>query len=276
MLVPLNFFYINEYELVSYRYFITLLTTAPLLAYLKIGYKIDLKNLALAVIVGIILAVYTALFFIGTSIGDISFGGAIITTFMPIIAFVIMMLFNKKKPNKSDWKVLFIGLLGVMIMMEFWHFDLEKIFTTATIFFLSAAFVWALMFVMTSKTKNIHPIIFSFYAYITCLLFNSLIFYQDINIDALFSMDLFFWFNIIFISVASTTFATTMYFFGVQRLGNNSIIFTFLVPFFTIILGIIIFQEQLKISTLIGVIIITIALIIMKNIKINNFLKLNK
>jgi len=66
LLVSLNFFYINEYELVSYRYFITLLTTAPLLAYLKIGYKIDLKNLALAIIiiVGIILAIYTALFFL--------------------------------------------------------------------------------------------------------------------------------------------------------------------------------------------------------------------
>lgn len=265
--------YINEYEAISYRYFIAILTTLPLLYYFKNSIKINLKSLVLATINGVLLALYTAFFFLGTSIGDIGIGGSIITTCMPLIAFSLMMLFSIKKPSKEEWKILFIGLLGLLIILEFWLFDLDQIFTKATIFFLLAAFFWALMFITTSKSANIHPIIFSLYTYLACTISTSLLFYNKLDISVLFNGDLLFWVNMILMSVLGTTFATTIYFMAVQRFANNAIVFTFLVPFFTIVLGILLFQEELRLSTIIGVIIISIAIIIMKGIKVNDYFK---
>jgi len=262
--------YINEHELVTYRYFISSLTMLPVLLYLKISFKIDFRNLVIATITGILLVVYTKLFFIGTKIGTASFGGAFITTLMPIIAFVLVLIFSKRKPLGKDWLALFIGAVGVSIMLEVWQFDLDEIFSTATVLFLWAAFSWALMSIATSKSVNVNPVLLSFYVFFVATLFNSAFFFENVS-GSIFKMDATFWVNMLLMSIASTTFAGTVYITGMQRWGSKATVYTFLVPFFVIVLGAVILGEALQLSTIIGAILTVIALALINNISFKDF-----
>lgn len=261
--------YINEHELVTYRYLITTLTTLPVLMYLNISYKIDMRNLAIATITAILLVAYTKLFFIGTKIGTASFGGALITTLMPIIAFVIVLIFSKKKPVSKDWLALLIGAIGVSTMLEVWQFDLGEIFSTATVFFLWAATSWALMSVVTAQSKSVSPILLSFYIYLIATLFNTIFFYENVN-GSVFDMDSTFWLNILLMSIASTTFAATVYVAGMQRWGSKCTVFTFLVPFFVIILGAVFLGETIQLSTILGAMLTISALMLINNISLKS------
>jgi len=262
--------YINEHELVTYRYFISSLTMLPVLLYLKISFKIDFRNLVIAIITGILLVVYTKLFFIGTKIGTASFGGAFITTLMPIIAFVLVLIFSKRKPLGKDWLALFIGAVGVSIMLEVWQFDLDEIFSTATVLFLWAAFSWALMSIATSKSVNVNPVLLSFYVFFVATLFNSAFFFENVS-GSIFKMDATFWVNMLLMSIASTTFAGTVYITGMQRWGSKATVYTFLVPFFVIVLGAVILGEALQLSTIIGAILTVSALALINNISFKDF-----
>jgi len=261
--------YINEHELVTYRYLITTSTTLPVLMYLNISYKIDLRNLAIAAITAILLVAYTKLFFLGTKIGTASFGGALITTLMPIIAFVIVLIFSKKKPIAKDWLALFIGAIGVSTMLEVWQFDLDEIFSTATVFFLWAATSWALMSVATAQSKSVSPILLSFYIYLIATLFNTVFFYENVS-GSVFNMDAIFWVNILLMSIASTTFAATVYVAGMQRWGSKCTVFTFLVPFFVIILGAVFLGEAIQLSTIFGAMLTVSALMLINNISLKS------
>jgi len=262
--------YINEHELVTYRYLITTLTTLPVLMFLNISYKIDMRNLAIAAITAILLVAYTKLFFLGTKIGTASLGGALITTLMPIIAFVIVLVFSKKKPIAKDWLALFIGAIGVSTMLEVWQFDLDEIFSTATVFFLWAATSWALMSIATSQSKRVSPILLSFYIYLIATLFNTVFFYENVN-GSVFDMDGTFWLNMLLMSIASTTFAATVYVAGMQRWGSKCTVFTFLVPFFVIVLSATFLGESIQVSTVVGALLTVAALVLINNIKLEDF-----
>lgn len=262
--------YIDEHELVTYRYLITTLTMLPVLMVMKISYKIDIKNLAIAFICAVLLVAYTKLFFLGTKIGTASFGGAFITTLMPIIVFVIMLIFSQKKPIAKDWLALFIGAVGVSTMLEVWQFDLDEIFNVATVLFLWAAASWALMSIATARSKNVSPLLLSFYIYLVATIFNTIFFYENVSGNVL-SMDWVFWLNMMLMAIGSTTFAATVYVAGLQRLGSKCTVYTFLVPFFVIILGAIFLGEAIQLSTVLGAILTICALMLINNVSLKYF-----
>ena len=83
------------------------------------------------------------------------------------------------------------------------------------------------------------------------------------------SFDWIFWANILCVAVVSTTFPTSIYFIGIEKLGTNEVSsFIFLVPFFAIILSVIFLKEHISYSIILGTIMTLIAVKILNNIKI--------
>ncbi|WP_347423287.1 DMT family transporter [Candidatus Thioglobus sp.] len=264
--------YITEHELVTYRYALTVLTMLPIFYWLKLSFKIELKNLVLAIVIGVLLIFYTKLFFLGTKYGTAGLAGALVTTLMPIIVYVLMLLSRQKKPRTKDWLALVLGVAGVFTMIKVWTFELDQIFNVSNVYLLWAALCWALMSIATSYTKSIHPVVLSFYVYLFATLIDWLVFFNPSS-GSIFNMDQTFWLGFVFLAVGSTTFATTMYFLGVQKLGSNKgSVFTFLVPFFAIGLSAILLGELLQLTTLIGVVMTIVSLITLNNINFS-FLK---
>ena len=254
--------YINYSELIFYRYVITTITMIPVLYYMKLSFKISLKNLFLSFLASLMLVIYTVFFYLGTKYGSSGLGGALVTTSIPIVTFVLLVLFFNKKVFKKDLFALFLGAIGVLTILNIWQLSYDEIFNSTNLFFMLCALTWGLLTVINTKSDNIHPMVFSFYIYLISI-FISYIF-GDFTSGNIMNFDGIFWLNMIFISVVSTTFATSIYFVGIKHIGTSKAsAFVFLVPFFAIFLSYIFLDEQIYLTTIIGTILTITAIYIL-------------
>lgn len=260
--------YINEYEMIFLRNLFTLITLAPVLIITKKYFYINRHSLLLALLASIIMIVYLKCYFLGTMHGTASLGGALVTTLIPINTFLIMALFYGKKILRRDIFALILGAIGVLTMLNIWSFSYEEVFSIQNMYFLGASILWPALTITSSKITKTSPLVFIFYMYIISTILVS-VFFVDFELVNYEAFDSIFWINILVLSIISTTFATSVYFIGVEKLGTNEVSsFIFLVPFFAIIFSIIFLEEKVHITTIIGVILTIIAVKILNNITI--------
>jgi len=266
--------YINEFEMVFFRFSITAITMIPIIVYLKKSFKIDLKSFILVVITSIIFIAYMKYFFLGTKLGTASLGGAFVTTLIPINTFLILALLKVKKIAKKDFFALALGGIGVLTMLNIWNVELKQILVIQNLYFILAAILWPIITILSSKSVNISPIVFTFYLYVVTTLIDA-VFFVDFKNISFESFDTIFWINIFILTIAASTFANTVYFLGIEKLGASEVsTFIFLVPFAAIVLSAIFLEEDIGISIIIGTILTLIAVKILNDIKI--FKKIKK
>ncbi|PHO09163.1 EamA family transporter [Malaciobacter canalis] len=260
--------YINEYEMIFFRNAFTLITLAPVLVFARKYFYINKKSLLLCIITSIVMIAYMKCYFLGTKYGTASLGGALVTTLIPINTFLFMAIFYKKRVLKKDIFALILGGIGVLTMLHVWTFNAAQIFTTENMYFLMASILWPILTIISSKSTKTSPMVFTFYMYLIMTILVSIFFvdFKNINYEG---FDYIFWINLFIVSVISTTFATTVYFLGIEKLGANEVsTFIFLVPFFAILFSAIFLKEHISLSIIIGTIMTLFAVKILNNIKI--------
>lgn len=260
--------YINEFEMILFRFSITTLTMVPIILYLKKSFRIDIRTLFLVTLTSIVMLGYMKYFFLGTKLGTASLGGAFVTTLIPIITFIFMVLLGQKKLRVKDSFALALGAIGVLTILNVWNTSLEQVLLTQNLYFVLAAFLWALLTILSSKNTTVSPIVFTFYMYIITSVI-TVVFFIDFSTIAYENFDGIFWINIIAITLLSTTYASTIYFLGIEKLGAGEVSsFTFLVPFFAIVLAELFLDETIDASVIVGTILALIAVKILNNIKL--------
>ena len=238
--------YINEYEMIFFRNIFTVITLFPVLLFTKKSFHINLKSFILVLVASVVMIAYMKCFFLGTKFGTASLGGALVTTMIPINTFIIMALFFGKKIEKKDIFALILGALGVFTMLNIWSFSHEEIFSQKNIYFVLASILWPILTIVSSKATKISPMVFTFYMYVITTIM-VMVFFVDVPNINYKEFDWIFWLNVLSISVISTTFATTLYFVGIEKLGTNEVSsFIFLVPLFAIILSVIFLKENIS------------------------------
>jgi drug/metabolite transporter (DMT)-like permease len=260
--------YINEYEMMFLRNSLTLITLAPILIVMRKYFYINKKSLLLAFAASLVMIVYLKFYFLGVKFGTASLGGALVTTLVPINTFILMALFFGRKLQKKDIFALIIGGIGVLTMLNAWTFSIEQIFTLHNSYFLIASILWPIFTIISSKSTKTSPLVFSFYMYLFMTILVSIFFVNPLEIKYS-SFDSIFWINIFVLAIIATTFSTSIYFIGIEKLGTNEVSsFIFLVPFFAIILSVIFLKEHISYSIILGTILTLIAVKILNNIKI--------
>jgi drug/metabolite transporter (DMT)-like permease len=260
--------YINEYEMMFLRNSLTLITLAPILIVMRKYFYINKKSLLLAFAASLVMIVYLKFYFLGVKFGTASLGGALVTTLVPINTFILMALFFGRKLQKKDIFALIIGGIGVLTMLNAWTFSIEQIFTLHNSYFLIASILWPIFTIISSKSTKTSPLVFSFYMYLFMTILVSIFFVNPLEIKYS-SFDSIFWINIFVLAIIATTFSTSIYFIGIEKLGTNEVSsFIFLVPFFAIILSVIFLKEHISYSIIIGTIMTLIAVKILNNIQI--------
>jgi len=170
-----------------------------------------------------------------------------------------------------DFKALFalgVGAIGVLTMLNVWSLDTDSIFVIHNLYFLLASILWPIVTILSAKSTNISPIVFTFYLYIVTVLLD-LLFFVDVTAIHLLEFDYTFWINLASLVLLSSTFANTVYFVGVERLGASAVSsFIFIVPFAAIGLSIIFLGETISPSIIIGAIMTLFAVKIINGIKI--------
>jgi drug/metabolite transporter (DMT)-like permease len=179
-----------------------------------------------------------------------------------------MALFFGKKLEKKDIFALILGMFGVLTILNIWTFSFEEIFTEHNLYFLAASILWPIFTIISSKSTKTSPLVFSFYMYVFMTILLLIFFVEPVKMNYA-SFDWIFWANILCVAVVSTTFATSIYFIGIEKLGTNEVSsFIFLVPFFAISLSVIFLKEHISYSIIFGTIMTLIAVKILNNIQI--------
>lgn len=260
--------YISAFEMIFLRFGITAITMIPIIVWLKHSFKIDLKSFGLVVLAALALIFYNKYYYLGTKFGTASLGGAMVTTMIPILTFVFLALMGAKKVSSKDLFALGLGAVGVLTMLHIWTFDLAHILVIHNLYFLLAAILWAVLTIVSSKSTKISPIVFTFYMYIVTLVLDWVLF-VDVSAIPFASFDGIFWLNTLLISLAASTFANTIFFLGVEKLGAAEVSsFVFLVPFSAIILSAIFLGEKVDLFIVFGTILTLWAVKLLNNIKI--------
>lgn len=260
--------YINEYEMMFLRNFFTIITLAPILLITRKYFYTNKKSLFLAFIAAIVMIAYLKYYFLGVKFGTASLGGALVTSLIPINTFILMALFFGKKLQNKDIFALILGIFGVLTILSIWTYSFDQIFTEHNLYFLVASILWPVFTIISSKSTKTSPLVFSFYMYFFMNVLLLIFFVEPMKMPYE-SFDSIFWINILCVAVVSTTFSTSIYFIGIEKLGTNEVSsFIFLVPFFAITFSILFLNEKVSISIIIGTIMTLIAVKILNNIKI--------
>lgn len=266
--------YIDAYEMVFLRMGICFLSMAPIILFLKMNYKIDLKTLVLVLFASLFLVLYSVFMYLGVEHGTGSLGGAMVPSMIPIITYIFVAILSKKTISLKHSFALVIGAFGVLNMVNIYQFDTDIIFSKYNIYFIIASMLWAILTIITSKSTKINAFVFTTYTY---LIASSVLyfFYVDSSIfTKVLAFDNIFWFNMFIITLLSTTFATSIYFFGAAKYGAKEVSsFVFLVPASAIITGSIFLDEKIEFSTIIGVFFAMIAIYILNNLNFPKFFK---
>ncbi|CAC9433702.1 hypothetical protein [uncultured Gammaproteobacteria bacterium] len=260
--------YLTMHEFIAYRYILTTLSMAPVLWWMKLSFKIDWSNLVVASLAAFMLIFYTKFYYLSAKHGAPGLAGAVVTTLMPILVYLLMLFGKQKHPVLKDWLALVLGSAGVATTMNIWHFKLDEILVLQNMYLVAAAGCWAVASLIIAYVKTINPAVLSFYIYLLISIFE-MVFFLKPSSDSIFMMDDIFWINFLILTIGSTTFATTVYFLGIQSLGaKRASVFTFLVPFFAIGLSVIFLSEQWQWTTVAGAVMTIVALIILNRIHI--------
>lgn len=242
---PLNF--------AVYRYILVLSTLLPALFFMRIRVSLKREGIGTVLLSGVLLAIYSYLFYMGLKYGTPGAGGILFTTLNPLIAYALGIFTRKKAPGKYEAMGLAIGLLAGVVQLRVWDRP-GSILDSGNFYLLLAAFVWAFMSLFTARASKYGTSGgFSFWQYLVtliCLL--PLADWQEARHALTITAPLF-WINLIFSSVLVTTVATTIYFYTTTRLGPaRAGSFIFMVPLFAGISSWWLMGEQLQVHTLLG------------------------
>ena len=266
-------FYISEDEIVVYRFFLSALSTLPLLLWMKIPMKISPKNFVICILLAFFLIGNYRTYFMGMQRGVVGLGAALVTVLIPIFVYIIMIFSKKSKPILKDWLALAMGVAGVALMLDLEQLNLERLVTGGNIYFVLAALTYAMFKVAASYMRSIHVLTINFYVCLIGFLIDWNLSYDSNHLFTLGGMDYIFWINILFVSVIAGTAITAVYYTGLRIIGSKkSSAFSILTPFFAIALGAIFFGEMITINIAIGIVMAVMALFVLNDLKIKNMI----
>ena len=244
--------------IIFWRFFLMSLAFLPVLYYFKMPIKLNhgaLKYIAASSILNISFMVFS---FMGIQYGLAGSGSVIITTFSPVMTFILVAIIFKKHLSLLQYFGLFLGLLGggVLLQLE----DISLFLNGSNIYFLLCALIWAGVTILSQHSqKYIHPIHYSFFISLVATV-SSLIYAYHSNLLAVFEQDTAFWISLIYLAILGQTLATTIFFIASGKLGSQKTSsFMFLVPLFALLSAWLILDEEIEIHIIIGGLISMIA-----------------
>ncbi|ASS47510.1 MAG: hypothetical protein A3D31_16890 [Candidatus Fluviicola riflensis] len=240
-------------ELGIFRYILVIVSLLLLMVILKIPIKISRKGIPFVLISAALMAVYNYTFLKGLQTGNAGAGGILVTTMNPIMAYILGMFIDWKRPNVNETIGISLGIIAGLIMLEIWT-NVNILANPWNGLFLLSAFLWSVMSKFTSKAgKYGSSFAFSWWMYVATLLF--LLPFMDVSevVRLVQIKDFNFWGNLLFGSIIVTTLATTMYFFATAKIGaEKASSFIFTVPFTAALSAWAILGEKIEIHTIVG------------------------
>lgn len=236
-----------------YRFCVTFISMIFVVWVLKINIAVARQGWLFLIISAVLISIYSYLFFQGLTLGKAGAAGVLVTILNPVISYAIMLMMQKRMPNKKESLGLALGLLAGVVLLKLWA-NWDMVFDAGNSYFLLASLTWAILSIFTSKSSRFgSPVAFSFWMYGIGSLLLFLLLDKGSALSLWGRTDFVFWGNMIFSATITTAFATTFYFVATSKIGaSKASSFIFLVPF-SATLGSWIFLSEIPIwNTIIG------------------------
>lgn len=235
------------------RFFVSTISFIPIIVLMRLNILLDKHSLKYVVIGSVSMGLYFYVFFKGLETGYASVAGVFVTSLIPIFTLLLSKIFFKSKFRTIDYIGISLGLIGGAVIMKFWQLNFDNIVKSGNIYFLFCPVLWAIVTICSEKSaEKISPIIFSFYCYLT----SSLIFFLlsiDKQMISVWDGGLKLWLNIIYLSIISSSLATTAYFYATKKISSyRASSFAFIVPVSSLILSILFLGEKPGATTISG------------------------
>ena len=214
------------------RFAITFTSLFLILLLIKEKLRVERKGWFDLIAAALCMALYNYFFFKGLFHGKPGAGGVLVTTLNPIISYAIMLLMTRRKPTRKETIGLLIGVVAGVILLRVW-IDWKSIFASGNLYFVSATIIWAVLSLFTARGSRYgSPIAFSLWLYAIAFVAILTLSNADATKLLITQGDLYFWANMLFSAVITTTLATTFYFVATSKIGaSKASSFIFLVPF---------------------------------------------
>jgi len=227
------------------------LSFVPILYFFKTPLQLNRSNIKYIFGSSVLNISFMVFSFLGVKYGLAGSGSVIITTFSPILTFLLVALLFQKHALFHQYFGLFIGILGGIILLQL--NSLEQFFNGSNIYFLLCALTWAGVTILSQHShKHIHPIHYSF---IISIVASIATFFYSFNSDLfiVFDQGIEFWIAMLYLGVLAQTVATTIFFMASGKLGSEKTSsYMFLVPVFALLFSSIILDEPIETHIIIG------------------------
>jgi drug/metabolite transporter (DMT)-like permease len=237
--------------IIFWRFFLMSLSFLPILYFFKKPLKFNNASLKYVAGSSVLNLAFMVCAFLGIKYGLAGAGSVIITTFSPIMTFILVALLFRKNLFPRQYFGLFLGLLGGYILLELNNISL--FFNSSNIYFLLCAIIWSGVTILSQHSqKYIHPIHYSFLISVVATI-ATFIYAFNSDLLAVFSQGRDFWIAMIYLAVLGQTLATTIFFVASGTLGSEKTSsFMFLVPIFALFSAWLILDEPIQLHIIIG------------------------
>ena len=237
--------------IIFWRFFIMSIAFLPILYFLNQPLQLNKTNISYIAGSSILNISFMIFSFFVFKYGLAGAGSVIITTFSPVMTFLLVALIFRKKLTIFQFFGLFLGIMGSFIMLEL--NDLDTFLNGSNIYFLLCAITWAGVTILAQHShKHIHPIHYSFLISIVATT-TAFIYGYNSNLLIVFEQDMKFWIALIYLAVFGQTVATTIFFIASGKLGSEKTSsFMFLVPVFALFIAWFILDEAIQTHIIVG------------------------
>ncbi|MDC7955190.1 DMT family transporter [Fusobacterium simiae] len=246
--------YSTEFHIISFRFLIAFIVSLIFL-YKKI-FPIKIRELLCSFILGLILFLVFIAMTIGvkyTTATNASFLISLSVIFIPFFSWI----FNKEKPKKSIFIVIFIALIGIMLLT----LDKNLQFHIGDILCLICAILFTFYVILTEKiVKNNNPVALSVLQFAWVSLFSFLLQYPIENF--VIPKSKIFWLSMVLLGVFCTAFGYIIQTIAQKKLSSIVVGFILsLEPVFSGIFGYFFLNEYLSFQQYIGAFLLLISVI---------------
>ncbi len=236
-----------------WRFVFSALALAPMVRLAGESFRTSARQMTWAALGGLIITVYTFLFFIGLRTGYAGAAGVLVTSMNPIFTYFLTRIFQGQTLSRRDGIGLIFGVSAGVVLLELWAVSPEKLLLSGNLLFLVCAMIYAFVTMTTNTaTRSMSILLYSFYVNLLGALFVlplALMHWKETPDIS----DTTYWFNIFYLGVISNAFATTVYFYAVKKLGSaRASSYIFIVPATALLIAALYLDEPVHASTLIG------------------------
>ena len=244
--------------IVFWRFFLMSLSFLPILYFFHIPFKINKESFKYILGSSFLNISFMVSSFFGIKYGYAGAGSVIITTFTPIMTFLLVAILFKKRLQTRQYFGLLLGLMGGYILLQLNDFTL--FLNSSNLYFLLSATIWAGITLLSQHSqKHIHPIHYSFAISVVATII-TFFYANSTSLSLVFSEGVEFWIALIYLALFGQTIATTIFFIASGKLGSEKTSsFMFLVPLFALFSAWLILDEPLQLHIIIGGVIAMLA-----------------